>query len=253
MELLWSALALGLMGSFHCAGMCGPIAIAIPLQGKTIPLKIAGGWLYNIGRAITYAIMGALFGLLGKGLHLVGFQQVVSVVMGALMVISVAFPALFGRLMVAEKPWFSAVFNLKKRLGKALSIRSLGGLFLVGMLNGLLPCGLVYIAIAGAIASGGLWLGAAYMVLFGLGTIPMLLAITLAGNLMSLPLRNKINKLIPVLVFVVGIFFILRGLNLGIPFLSPTKERIEKKFENSLKENELSEGPSARFFDYFRA
>jgi hypothetical protein len=115
------------------------------------------------------------------------------------------------------------------------SIRSFSSLFFIGMLNGLLPCGLVYMAIAGAIGTGNVAMGSAYMILFGLGTIPMLLGITLAGNLMSMAVRKRINKLIPVLVVFVGIFFILRGLSLGIPYLSPPKEKIEKKFEKSLE------------------
>jgi sulfite exporter TauE/SafE len=84
-------------------------------------------------------------------------------------------------------------------------------------------------------------MGTLYMILFGFGTIPMLLGISLAGNLLSLAVRKRINKLIPVLVVVVGIFFILRGLSLGIPYLSPPREKIEKKFEKSL-EKEQSAG-----------
>ena len=120
------------------------------------------------------------------------------------------------------------------------SIRSYTSLFFIGMLNGLLPCGLVYMAIAGAIGTGEVLTGTLYMVLFGLGTIPMLLGITLAGNMMSFTIRKRINRLIPVLVVIVGILFILRGLSLGIPYLSPTKEKIEKKFEKSLEKDKVS-------------
>lgn len=236
MTILISALLLGLMGSFHCAGMCGPIAIALPLHGNTIPQKIFGGALYNIGRAITYGIMGAIFGMLGQGLQLIGFQQKVSVVMGVLMIISVLFPSIFKNQYSLDKSWLKFIGRLKKSLGKLLTIRSFSSLFLIGLLNGLLPCGLVYMAIAGAIGTGEVLLGILYMILFGLGTIPMMLAISLAGNLFSSAIRNKINKLIPILVVLVGIFFILRGLSLGIPFLSPPKEKIEKKFEKSLEE-----------------
>ena len=105
------------------------------------------------------------------------------------------------------------------------------------MLNGLLPCGLVYIAIAGAIGTGDVVQGTLYMILFGLGTIPMMLSISLAGNMIGLALRNRINKLIPVLVVVVGLLFILRGLDLGIPYLSPEKQKIEQKFEKGLEKN----------------
>ena len=120
------------------------------------------------------------------------------------------------------------------------AIRSFSSLFFIGLANGLLPCGLVYIAIAGAIGTGEVIYGSLYMLMFGLGTIPMMLSIAIAGNVISVAVRNKINKLIPVLVVMVGVFFILRGLSLGIPFLSPPKEKIEKKFEKSLeKEHSL--------------
>ncbi len=239
MVILLSALVLGLMGSFHCAGMCGPIAIALPLHGNSIPQKIFGGTLYNLGRTLTYGVMGAIFGLLGQGVEMIGFQQKISVVMGAIMIISVVFPSLFRNQYNMEKSWFSPVGKLKKSIGKLFSVRSFSSLFFIGLLNGLLPCGLVYMAIAGAIGTGEVVLGSLYMIMFGLGTIPMMLSIAIAGNILNAAIRQKINRLIPVLVVVVGIFFILRGLSLGIPYLSPPREKIEKKFEKSLdKENQ---------------
>jgi hypothetical protein len=234
MTILFSALVLGLMGSFHCAGMCGPIAIALPLHGNTIIQKIFGGSLYNLGRTITYGIMGALFGMLGQGIHLLGFQQKVSVIMGGLMIISVLFPALFRNQYNLDRSLFSFVGQLKKSIGKLFAVRSFQSLFFIGLLNGLLPCGLVYIAIAGAIGTGNTAEGGLYMILFGLGTIPMMLGISLAGNILGLAVRQKINKIIPVLVVVVGLLFVLRGLDLGIPYLSPKKQMIEQKFENNL-------------------
>ncbi len=240
MAILISALVLGLMGSFHCAGMCGPIAIALPLHGNTVPQKIFGGTLYNVGRTITYGIMGVIFGLLGQGIQMIGVQQRISVIMGVVMIISVLFPALFKNQYRMDKSMFSFVGKLKKRIGEMFSIRSFSSLFFIGMLNGLLPCGLVYMALAGAIGTGNAAEGTLYMVLFGLGTIPMLLTISLAGNIMSQAIRRKINKLIPVMVVVVGLLFILRGLSLGIPYLSPEKQKIEQKFEKSLEKNTSS-------------
>jgi len=240
MAILISALLLGLMGSFHCVGMCGPIAIALPLHGNTVPQKILGATLYNLGRTVTYGVMGTLFGLLGQGLGLLGFQQKISVIMGIVMIISVLFPALFKNQYRLDKSWFSIVGKLKKTIGDMFSIRSFSSLFFIGLLNGLLPCGLVYMAVAGAIGTGNALEGTLYMILFGLGTIPMLLAISLAGNMMSQAIRKKINKLIPVLVIVVGLLFILRGLSLGIPYLSPEKQKIEQKFEKSLEKNSAS-------------
>ncbi|MBK6284010.1 MAG: sulfite exporter TauE/SafE family protein [Draconibacterium sp.] len=139
-----------------------------------------------------------------------------------------------------DKSMFSFVGKLKKRIGEMFSIRSFQSLFFIGMLNGLLPCGLVYMAIAGAIGTGNAAEGTLYMILFGLGTIPMLLTISLAGNIMSQAIRRKINKLITVMVIVVGLLFILRGLSLGIPYLSPEKQKIEQKFEKSLEKNTSS-------------
>ena len=118
------------------------------------------------------------------------------------------------------------------------AVRSFSSLFFIGLLNGLLPCGLVYVAIAGAIGTGEVVLGTLYMLMFGLGTIPMMLAIAIAGNVLSAAARRKINKLLPFLVVIVGVFFILRGLSLGIPFLSPPKEKIEMKFEKSLEKEQ---------------
>ncbi|HNX78775.1 MAG TPA: sulfite exporter TauE/SafE family protein [Prolixibacteraceae bacterium] len=239
--LLLSAFLVGLAGSFHCAGMCGPIAIALPLYGSSLPAKFFGGLLYNLGRTLTYVIMGALFGLIGLGLHMMGFQQIVSIVMGAGMIILALLPRLFRSHYKPITRSFGWTGQLKTLFRRLFSVRSYPSLFFVGMLNGLLPCGLVYVALAGAIASGTAFSGSMYMLLFGLGTIPMLLFIALMGNVISVSLRHKINRLIPVLVVLVGIFFILRGLNLGIPFLSPTKQKIEMKFEKSLEDKEVSD------------
>ncbi len=238
MLVLISALLIGLMGSFHCAGMCGPIAIALPLHGNRLPQKIYGGVLYNLGRTLTYGVMGAVFGLLGQGVKMIGFQQKVSIIMGAIMIISVFFPSIFKNQYSANKSWISWVGKLKSSIVKMFAIRSFSSLFFIGLANGLLPCGLVYIAIAGAIGTGEVVYGSLYMLMFGLGTIPMMLSIAIAGNVLSLAIRKKINRLIPALVVVVGVFFILRGLSLGIPFLSPPKEKIEKKFEKSLEKEQ---------------
>ncbi len=212
------------MGSFHCVGMCGPIALAIPLKTTSWLARISGGVIYNLGRALTYAFMGAIFGLLGRGLVMSGFQQWVSVIMGAIMILSVITPSIYKNRFNAEKGLFSFVGKVKLSLGKLFTQRSYGSLFLIGLLNGLLPCGLVYVAIAAAIATGSSTGGALFMFLFGLGTLPMMLAISLIGNLITLELRKKITRLIPYAIVFIGVLFVLRGLSLGIPFLSPPEK-----------------------------
>ena len=225
-EVLLSALMLGLIGSFHCAGMCGPIALAIPLNNKNWFSKINGSLIYNIGRAITYAAMGAVFGLFGKGLVMAGFQKWVSIIMGLIMVTSVLFPSLYKNNIDLGRTASSFVGKLKVKLSALLQKKSYGSLLLIGLLNGLLPCGLVYMAIAGAIATTNSLSGALFMFLFGLGTLPMLFAISILSNTLGVKLRTKMTKIIPVVVFFIGVLFILRGLGLGIPFLSPPDKKL---------------------------
>lgn len=224
MEILLTGLVLGLMGSFHCVGMCGPIAISLPLQGNNYFQKVIGGVLYNLGRTVTYAILGAIFGLIGQGFQLMGFQKWVSIIMGSLMVISVLVPSIFKKINTGNN--FPLSGMVRSGMQRLFSNKSFAGLFLIGLLNGLLPCGLVYMAIAGAIGTSDVFLGIAFMVLFGLGTLPMLLMLSIVGNLVTVTLRNKINKVIPIIVVLIGVLFILRGLSLGIPYISPPKEKL---------------------------
>lgn len=221
MELYIAALMLGLIGSFHCIGMCGPIAIALPLKTNNWFSRIFGGVLYNIGRAITYGLMGAFFGLVGKGFKLGGLQQWVSIIMGIIMILSVLFPILFKNQGKLDGFVTKMVGGLKKAFGKMFAIRSYYSLFIIGILNGFLPCGLVYMAIAGAIASGEVLNGSLYMVIFGLGTLPIMLSLSLVSNIISLKFRNKISRIIPIFIIIIGILFILRGMNLGIKYISP--------------------------------
>lgn len=221
-----AALVLGLVGSFHCIGMCGPIAVALPLSNQTWSSKVSGVIFYNIGRAITYGAMGAVFGVLGEGIQLGGFQSWVSVLMGAIMIISVLFPVLFRNTGIFEKYIYGYVDKLKQQLTPLFRNSSLGSLFVIGLLNGLLPCGLVYVALAGAIASGGVASGALFMFVFGLGTLPMLAVVSLLGNVITGRFKSFVNSLIPYVVVIIGILFILRGLNLGIPYISPPEKKL---------------------------
>ena len=201
--------------------MCGPIAIALPLNNQSWFARIIGGLLYNTGRTITYAVLGAVFGLAGMGLALGGLQQWVSIILGAVMILAVLIPRMgaAGNQMTLFTDKISGL--LKKPFVRLFRIRTYGSLFIIGLLNGFLPCGLVYIALAGALVMSRVYEGAFYMIAFGLGTIPLMLAISIAGNIISQKLRKRLSKAIPVFIILLGILFILRGLNLGIPYISP--------------------------------
>ncbi len=225
MEILITGLMLGLMGSFHCVGMCGPIALSVPLKGNSLISKLSGSLLYHLGRTLTYGMLGALFGLIGQGFRMAGFQQWISIAMGTIMILSVLIPSVFNALGGNKALPFSGV--VRKGLGYLLSHPSSFSLLLIGMLNGLLPCGLVYLAIAGAIGTGSVLYGILFMLLFGLGTIPMLALVSMMGNLMGTALRKRLNKMVPFVVVFIGLLFILRGLSLGIPYLSPPSQKLQ--------------------------
>lgn len=218
MDLI-AALIMGMVGSFHCLGMCGPIAIALPSGGDKWSQKIFGISLYNLGRTITYTILGALVGMLGQGFSLAGWQQALSIGMGIIMIASIIFPSFAHK--ITGNNVFHFMTSVKSGLQKYFTKQSLSSLFIIGLLNGLLPCGLVYMALAGALATASFTHGVLFMLLFGLGTIPMLFTLSLLGNIAGAKFKKIIRKVIPYIVVLVGILFILRGMELGIKYISP--------------------------------
>lgn len=205
-----------MLGSLHCAGMCGPILITVN-QGRTKPLSEV---LHHSGRLLTYALFGAVAGALGNTFSIMGWQQSFSIAIGVLMVLSVLIIPLSKRFNAIEGELSRVAIKFTGWIHRAgFGKNQLR--FLTGVGNGLLPCGLVYLAVAGAANTFTPWDGALFMLAFGAGTLPMLLVLTAFGSKLSLSLRNKLRKLIPITVFVMGCLLIVRGMNLGIPYLSP--------------------------------
>jgi len=225
--ILSQGLMMGLLGSFHCVGMCGPIALVLPVERSNKWKGFIQTFMYHLGRVITYTLMGLLFGLLGKGLYLAGFQGRISILMGTIMILAVLFPTNYLANFGFGKPLYKLVGKLKSVLGSYLQKKSSSAFITIGLLNGLLPCGLVYMALTGAVATGDAWMGAIFMALFGLGTSFLLSGVIYAGNFLSLEIRNKINKIIPYFVVLVGLVFILRGMGLGIKYISPAPQNLE--------------------------
>lgn len=219
--MLVSALIFGLLGSFHCVGMCGPIAFLLPVDHKNNVRKLGQIFLYHFGRLSSYAIIGLLFGLLGKSFSLFGLQQQLSILVGALMILVILLPYKKFSKYNGSKPIFKIVSKIKSNLGKQLKRKSPDTFYTIGFLNGFLPCGLVYMAVFGAIASGTALEGSLYMAVFELGTIPLMTTAIYLGNFINLNIRSKIRKAVPVFVILIGLLFILRGMGLGIPYLSP--------------------------------
>jgi sulfite exporter TauE/SafE len=215
-----TAFLFGLVSSFHCGGMCGPIALSLPNAHDKWEY-VSGKIIYNFGRIITYIALGSLFGLFGRGLALAGIQQVISVALGIMLAL-VALLA-YNPDLLFQKIAFMKKFQsfLVTQFGSRLKNPSLLSMLNIGLLNGLLPCGVVYIALAGSIASGNVLSGMMYMALFGLGTLPMMLFISLAGKMVSFQFRNLLRKATPAVMLFFATLLILRGLNLDIPYISP--------------------------------
>jgi sulfite exporter TauE/SafE len=214
-----AGLGVGFMGSFHCVGMCGPIALSLPIQQRSKSGRLLAILLYNLGRSLTYAAIGAVFGFLGSQLSLIGYQQAISIVCGLL----VLFVLLAGRLFKGHGGAFSLFHQkVKMTLARLLSAPKTAPVFLlIGMANGLLPCGLVYLAITSALATGSVAGGALLMFSFGMGTFPLMCSLMILGKFIAYPVRQQMRRLVPVFVGVTALLMILRGMNLGIPYISP--------------------------------
>ena len=219
--MLYSAFIFGLISSLHCIGMCGPIAMMIPVDRNTPTKKASQIITYHFGRLSAYAIIGLVFGLVGKGFFLAGIQQKMSIFIGVAMIITILTPERVLANYNFSKPVFRLISKIKIALGKQFKNKSYQSLFTIGLLNGFLPCGMVYVALFGAIAMQSVPFGIVYMLLFGLGTIPMMSSVTYLNSFMTLSFRNKVQKAIPYVGVTIGILFILRGLGLGIPYVSP--------------------------------
>lgn len=217
-----SALAffIGLFGSIHCIGMCGPLAFAVPVTGNKWWLVITDRALYNLGRVVTYSLLGLLIGFIGRQLWVFGLQQVVCMVSGTIILL-ISIGRIF-KLQFTGGRFTSKLFKpVNKLLGYAL--RHHAGHFAVGIINGLLPCGFVYVALTGAMNEVSPLSAAQYMFCFGMGTFPLMLIATVSSGFITLPLRNKLNKAIPYFMLILACWFIIRGLELNIPYLSPGK------------------------------
>lgn len=225
--LIVSALILGLGSGFHCIGMCGPIALSMGLTKQQALNFHLQNTTYNLGRIVTYAFLGAILGIVGEGFNVAGIQQYLTIGVGILLIVMALF-SFGGRDFASKIPFLSKfLLSIKINLGKYLQKPGYSSRFITGILNGFLPCGMVYMALTASLAAGGVWQGAAFMALFGLGTFPFMFAVVFFGNMMNTAFRIKVLKIIPLMMIILGGLFVLRGLELGIPLVSPKKEAMQ--------------------------
>lgn len=201
--------------------MCGPIAMMLPVDRHDPVKRAAQILLYHLGRIIAYATLGLVFGMLGKGLYFAGMQQQLSIIAGLVMIAIVMIPERIFARYNFSKPVYKLISNIKQSLGSQFLKRNNRALFITGLLNGFLPCGLVYAALFGAIAMQSESLGTVYMILYGLGTVPLMSAVVYISGFFKNPVRNTFSKVVPYATVFIGMLFIIRGLGLSIPYISP--------------------------------
>lgn len=225
--VLIAALGLGLASSLHCIGMCGPIAFSLGLNSEDKFHFILKNLIYQSGRVVTYSILGLVVGIFSQGISFAGFQKYISIIAGVLIIIMVVIPKNLTGVAAGNHFIGKLLIKLKSSLGKFIRKKSYSSLFITGLLNGLLPCGVVYVALTSALAVGNLAGSTLFMTLFGLGTIPLMSFAVAFGSVIHVNIRNRILKILPVITILIGLLFILRGLELGIPYISPPASALE--------------------------
>lgn len=218
------AFIIGLMGSLHCVGMCGPLALAVPAGKVHSPRWLASRATYQAGRLLVYGMLGALIALAGQGIALAGWQQALSLATGVFLILLAILPAQVERLAAGNGRVATLLAKLRRALHTFISKGGLKATFILGMLNGLLPCGLVYVGLAGAMLTGSALNGTLWMLAFGAGTLPAMAAVLGAGSLIKGKARSLFRKAMPLTAGLLGAILIIRGLSLGIPYLSPVLE-----------------------------
>lgn len=209
---IWTALAIGFFGSFHCIGMCGPIALALPGSNSSIFNLVSGRLFYNLGRVVTYSLLGLFFGLIGHSIALAGFQKILSIALGVTVIASVLIKSSYFADIKKTLRVNRFYDCLKSMISSQFRKSGIRTLFTIGILNGLLPCGFVYVGLAGSLTTGSILDGSLFMALFGLGTFPAMMAMSLAPGLISIEARRRINSVLPWLTVTFGLYLIYRGI-----------------------------------------
>ena len=215
--VIWAGFIFGLVGSSHCVGMCGPIAMLIPVSGSHRVQLSVEILQYHLGRISMYAFLGLIIGLLNKGIWLVGIQNKLSIGVGILLFVA-AFIHFFNYSFPIRIKIYQDLLNwIKKQMNLLLTGKQPFRLVLLGGLNGLLPCGLVYIALTGSFATTSLEDGALYMAAFGIGTLPLLSLISFSSQFLKSKGKIWVKKLTPIILLLMSVYFIYRGMKIELP------------------------------------
>lgn len=201
-----TAIVMGLAGGLHCAGMCGPLVLAVTAKNPFVGSKI----IYNSGRVLTYGILGLGAGALGSIIQFTAFQNVLAYVVGAVLLLMG-----LGAIQGVRIPVLTFLVNrftswLKTLFGKFLQGKR--NIFFLGMLNGLLPCGLTYMALAYCLTLNNFTEGFLFMIIFGLGTIPVMVGVLWVLGITLHKLKLNYRKISMIVLIGIGSLIIGRTL-----------------------------------------
>ncbi len=181
---MWlAALTLGFAGSLHCAGMCSPLIMTV---ANITPEAMFNRVVYNVGRILTYGVMGMLVSSIGAVLPISKYQNIFSIVLGMCLLVLGIMGTSGIRIPFLNKAVSRFSNFIKAKFGTLIRKKNYYSMLLMGALNGLLPCGLTYIALALCVGTNNPQEGFVYMFVFGLGTLPVML-----GLVSFLPLLTK--------------------------------------------------------------
>ncbi len=215
MHHLLIALSIGLAGSLHCIGMCGPLVAALHVGGR---LHMKRSLIYHSGRILGYALFGALMGLIGYSMRLVITQEWLAVVAGSLLLLTFLWPTTIQRLPAR---WGQPMRNLRQQWMQWWHTGHPGIVLGMGLLNAFLPCGLVYSALAASIITASPWMGALFMALFGLANTPALFFSSHIIRALQERFGQRHKRQIQIVLMAFALLIVLRGAGLGIPMVSP--------------------------------
>ncbi|RYY15924.1 MAG: sulfite exporter TauE/SafE family protein [Chitinophagaceae bacterium] len=223
--LYLTAFSLGLISSLHCVVMCGPLSMALPVGKLTFTKKSLAFLTYNVGRIITYTILGLVIGMAGGSARLFGWQQLLSVTTGVIllaMLLQKYLPGGFAGSKLSPVR-YSFIYRLISRCSR---VKGNTGFLVFGMANGMLPCGMVYFALVTGLNAGSVTASIIFMFVFGTGTLPAMLALNLGSHRVRLESRIWMKKFVPWFICLIAVLLIIRGMNLGVPFLSPYQKAV---------------------------
>jgi uncharacterized protein len=209
------AFSMGLLSSFHCIGMCGPIALALPVKKGSALNQLSGLTVYNGGRALTYSLLGLMIGTLGSAMVWIGYLRYLSILAGVIILGYTLLPST--GFLHPPQFWQNIISQIKSRMAGMLKSRNLLSWFVLGLLNGLLPCGMVYLALISSMATGSSFSGGLFMLIFGAGTLPAMMAVGFFKQLFTPALRSSMRKLTPILLAAAGIWMVARGIFIQYP------------------------------------